>query len=81
MNKMSDVACGNDADKVADDGDISEPTDAMLRHAEVRWYKVQAETVIVDSAVLNWFKAQGPDYQDRINSILRDYKLAAQTGK
>ncbi|CAN7716908.1 BrnA antitoxin family protein [Pseudoduganella sp. LjRoot289] len=81
MNKMSDVASGGDEDKIDDDGDIPEPTEAMLRNAEVRWYKVQAETVIVDSAVLNWFKAQGADYQDRMNLVLRDYMLAVQSSK
>ena len=28
----------------------------------------------VDADVLEWFKAQGPGYQTRINSILRAYR-------
>jgi uncharacterized protein (DUF4415 family) len=75
------MACGDDADGGANDLDIPEPTESMQRQAEVRWYKVQAETVIVDSAVLNWFKAQSADYQDRINLILRDYMLAVRGDK
>ena len=31
----------------------------------------------VDADVLDWFKAQGPGYQTRINAILRAYKKEA----
>ena len=31
----------------------------------------------VDADVLEWFKAQGPGYQTRINAILRAYKEEA----
>jgi uncharacterized protein (DUF4415 family) len=31
----------------------------------------------LDADVLDWFKAQGPGYQTRINAILRAYKEAA----
>lgn len=31
----------------------------------------------VDAEVLDWFKAQGPGYQTRINAILKAYKDAA----
>jgi len=31
----------------------------------------------LDAEVLDWFKAQGPGYQTRINAILRAYKDAA----
>ena len=31
----------------------------------------------LDAEVLDWFKAQGPGYQTRINAILRAYKNAA----
>ena len=31
----------------------------------------------LDAEVLDWFKAQGPGYQTRINSILKAYKDAA----
>ena len=31
----------------------------------------------VDADVLDWFKAQGPGYQTRINALLRAYKEEA----
>ena len=31
----------------------------------------------VDSEVLEWFKAQGPGYQTRINAVLRAFKDAS----
>lgn len=31
----------------------------------------------LDADVLNWFKAQGPGYQTRINAVLRAYKEEA----
>jgi uncharacterized protein (DUF4415 family) len=31
----------------------------------------------VDADVLNWFKAQGPGYQTRINAVLRAFKDAS----
>ena len=31
----------------------------------------------LDAEVLDWFKAQGPGYQTRINAILKAYKEAA----
>jgi uncharacterized protein (DUF4415 family) len=31
----------------------------------------------VDSDVLEWFKAQGPGYQTRINAVLRAFKDAS----
>ena len=31
----------------------------------------------LDAEVLDWFKAQGPGYQTRINAILKAYKDAA----
>lgn len=34
----------------------------------------------VDEDVLNWFKAQGPRYQSRINAVLRAYMAAIQKG-
>jgi uncharacterized protein (DUF4415 family) len=34
----------------------------------------------LDEDVLEWFKAQGPGYQTRINALLRAYKEAAGRG-
>lgn len=33
----------------------------------------QQTTVRLDADVLDWFKAQGPGYQTRINAVLRSY--------
>ena len=41
---------------------------------------VQSKTSIslrVDADVLEWFKAQGPGYQTRINAVLRAFKDAS----
>jgi uncharacterized protein (DUF4415 family) len=32
----------------------------------------------IDAEVLEWFKAQGPGYQTRINAVLRAYREAAR---
>lgn len=34
----------------------------------------------LDEDVLEWFKAQGPGYQTRINAVLRAYREAAGRG-
>ncbi len=36
----------------------------------------EAITLRLDADVLAWFKAQGPDYQTRINELLRAYMNA-----
>jgi len=33
---------------------------------------------MVDADVLEWFKAQGPGYQTRINAVLRAFKDASE---
>jgi len=70
------------------DGDITPTTEhpeASTRHI-VRGIvrqglkPVPAKAAIslrVDADVLEWFKAQGPGYQTRINAILRAYKEEA----
>lgn len=42
--------------------------------------KVQL-TLRLDTDVLDWFKAQGPGYQTRINALLRAYKEAHHKGE
>jgi len=34
----------------------------------------------VDADVLDWFKAQGPRYQSRMNAVLRSYMAERQRG-
>src|SRR4051812_26437238 len=36
----------------------------------------QQLTVRLDRDVIDWFKAQGPGYQTRMNAVLRSYMLA-----
>ncbi len=38
-------------------------------------------SIRVDRAVLDWFKAQGPRYQSRINAVLKAYVAARRTGR
>jgi len=38
----------------------------------------QPITVDIDRNVIAWFKAQGPDYQMRMNQVLRGYVNARQ---
>jgi uncharacterized protein (DUF4415 family) len=35
-------------------------------------------TLRLDAEVIDWFKAQGPGYQTRINALLRAYREAHQ---
>lgn len=80
MSKMSDAYSKvvSMTDEAIDTTENPEPTAEMLKHAEVWLPKVQAETVIVNSIVLDWFKAQGDDYQLRINQILHEHMLEQQ---
>ena len=55
--------------------------DISVRRAEAMAEKVEAEmnkqkkpiSLRVDLDVLNWFKAQGPRYQSRMNAVLKAY--------
>jgi len=40
-------------------------------------HRKAAISLRLDAEVLDWFKAQGPGYQTRINAILKAYKDAA----
>ena len=44
--------------------------------AEAKWWMPVSKTRLslrLDSDVVDWFKAQGPGYQGRINAVLRAY--------
>jgi len=68
-------------DEELDTSDIPEPTPEQFARAVARRGlkplpgKKQV-TLRVDTDVLEWFKAQGPGYQTRINELLRAYKEA-----
>ncbi len=49
----------------------------IARQGLPRAPKKAAISLRLDADVLDWFKAQGPGYQTRINAVLRAYKEAA----
>jgi uncharacterized protein (DUF4415 family) len=60
--------------QIDEDPDAPEFTDEMLRSA--MWVPAQKKTPIsfrVDPDVLEFFKAEGPGYQSRMNAVLRSY--------
>lgn len=67
-------------DEVIDTSDIPEPVAAALAQAHVRMPIYRAGTVVLTSAVLEWFKAQPGDYQANINQVLLDYIVARADG-
>jgi uncharacterized protein (DUF4415 family) len=61
-------------DEEIDTSDIPALTGEFFSRARVRWPRTQVTaTIQVDADVLDWFKAQGPDYERRINAALRLY--------
>ncbi|HYI24062.1 MAG TPA: BrnA antitoxin family protein [Thermomicrobiales bacterium] len=76
-------------DHAALDAMTEEELEASIDHdeeGEVDWSTVQAGipgskerlTVRFDIEVVDWFKAQGPGYQTRMNEVLKSY-VRAQT--
>lgn len=64
-------------DDEIDTSDIPPLTDTFFKRAKVRMPKhAVTMTVQVDADVLDWFKAQGEDYERRINAALRIYAEA-----
>jgi uncharacterized protein (DUF4415 family) len=52
---------------------------AFFEHATVRTPAgTTAVVVSIDTDVLAWFRAQGPDYQKRLSAALRIYAAAHQ---
>ena len=80
MNKPSETDWARiDAmtDDEIDTTDIPPLTEAFFKRAQVRMPKrAVTMTVQVDADVLEWFKAQGEDYERRINAALRIYAEA-----
>jgi len=80
MNKRSETDWARiDAmtDDEIDTSDIPPLTEEFFKRAKVRMPKGKvAVTVQVDPDVLAWFKAQGEDYERRINAALRIYAEA-----
>ena len=91
MNKKStSIKYGTDwerlknmKDEDIDFSDIPKVTPEMFKNAVVRKGKkansmTSQETLAVDSDVIEFFKAQGRDYQTEINQLLRAYMEAQQ---
>jgi uncharacterized protein (DUF4415 family) len=80
MNKHSETDWARiDAmtDEELDTSDIPPLTEDFFKRAKVRRPKRKvAVTMQVDPDVLDWFKAQGEDYEQRMNAALRIYAEA-----
>ena len=69
-------------DDEIDTSDIPPLTDKFFKRATIRLPKrLVTMTVQVDSDVLDWFKAQGQDYEQRINAALRIYAEAHKSAQ
>jgi len=68
--RLKDIEAIRDED--IDYSDIPETDAAFWADAELRMPE-NSVYVHLDQDVLEWLKAQGPDYQNRINAILRAY--------
>jgi len=56
------------------------PDDFFAEASLVHPVPKQPISLRVDEDVLEWFKAQGPRYQSRMNAVLRAYMAAIQKG-
>ena len=64
-------------DEEIDTSDIPPLDESFFANARLRMPKNKVSvTVSVDSDVLEWFKAQGEEFQNRINAALRIYAEA-----
>ncbi|PDW01838.1 BrnA antitoxin family protein [Candidatus Viridilinea mediisalina] len=69
-------------DDQIDTSDIPPLTEDFFRRAKVRMpNQIVTMTMRVDSDVLSWFKAQGDDYEQRMNAALRIYAEAHKAAK
>ena len=57
--------------------EMAQAVRGMARHALPKSGRKSAISLRVDPEVLDWFKAQGPGYQTRMNAVLRAYKDAS----
>ena len=64
-------------DEEIDTSDIPSLDESFFANARLRVPKNRVSvTISVDSDVLEWFKAQGEEFQNRINAALRIYAEA-----
>ncbi len=70
------------SDEDIDTFDIPPLTERFFRRAQIRKpRRLVPLTVHVDADVLEWFKAQGDDYEQRVNAALRIYAEAHQAAQ
>lgn len=58
-------------------GPVSDIARAIARQGLPAAPRKAAISLRLDADVLEWFRAQGPGYQTRINAVLRAYREAA----
>ena len=64
-------------DEDIDTSDIPPLTDDFFKHAKLRLPEQRVTTTLqIDADVLHWYKAQGEDYEQRLNAALRLYAEA-----
>jgi len=63
-------------DEEIDTSDIPPLGDEFFAQARLRMPEKVSVTLDVDADVLEWFKAQGEDFQNRINAALKLYAEA-----
>jgi uncharacterized protein (DUF4415 family) len=63
-------------DEEIDTSDIPPLDEAFFVNAKLRVPEKVSVTVNVDADVLEWFRAQGEEFQQRINAALRIYAEA-----
>ena len=67
-------------DDMIDISDTPPLTAEQLKHARLRLpRKLEPVTLKIDAEVLAWFKAQGADFEQRLNAALRIYVEAHKT--
>jgi uncharacterized protein (DUF4415 family) len=60
-------------DEEIDTSDIPPLDDSFFAKAKLRMPKRVSVTMLVDADLLDWFKAQGEEYESLINNALRNY--------
>ena len=66
-------------DETIDTSDIPPLTESFFVRAKIRMPRKSVPIMLnVDADVLAWFKAQGQDYEQRLNAALRLYAEAHQ---
>lgn len=71
------AAPGGSATRVHPESDIQHIVRGVVRRGLQPRPSKAAVSLRVDEDVIEWFKAQGPGYQTRINSVLRAFRDAS----